>query len=67
MQLIGMEFCTHRSGNLMILMRTFVEGVQDIANSSQSLKLSEHSLIGEFLGCLIFKINIVTQVIYLDE
>jgi len=51
----------------MILMRTFVEGVQDIVNSSQSLKLSEHSLIGEFLGCLIFRSNRVTQVIYLDE
>jgi len=66
MQLIGMEFCTHKSGNLMILMRTFVEGVQDIVNSSQSLKLSEHSLIGEFLGCLIFRSNRITQVIYSD-
>jgi hypothetical protein len=51
----------------MILMRTFVEGVQDIVNSSQSLKLSEHSLIGEFLGCLIFRRNKITQVIYSDE
>jgi len=66
MQLIGMEFCTHKSGNLMILMRTFVEGVQDIVNSSQSLKLSEYSLIGEFLGCLIFRSNRITQVIYSD-
>jgi hypothetical protein len=45
-------------------MRTFVEGVQDIVNVSQSLKLSEHSLIGKFLSCLIFRINKITEVIY---
>jgi hypothetical protein len=51
----------------MILMRTFVEGVQDIVNSSHSLKFSEHSLIGEFLSCLIFRIIRITQVIYTEE
>jgi hypothetical protein len=51
LQMTVLELCTHRTGNSMIVMRTFVEGVQDIIDVSQFLKLSEHSLIGKSICC----------------
>lgn len=66
LQLIGMEFCTHKSGNSMILMRTFVEGVQDIVNVSQLLKLSEHSLIGGWVTHYLSKSSVSDSCRLLD-
>lgn len=54
LQSIGMELCTHKSGNSVMLMRTFVEGIQDIIDVSPSLQLSEHSLVGKFIKYLLW-------------
>jgi hypothetical protein len=50
LQSIAMELCTHKSGNSVVLMRTFVEGIQDIIDVSPSFQLSEYSLLGEFIN-----------------
>jgi hypothetical protein len=62
LQSIAMELCTHKSGNSVMLMRTFVEGIQDIIDVSPSLHLSEHTLIGKFIKDLVLKL---TKVIFL--
>jgi hypothetical protein len=56
LQSIGMELCTHKSGNSVMLMRTFIEGIQDVIDVSPSLQLSEYSLLGEFMKCLLLKL-----------
>jgi hypothetical protein len=56
LQSIGMELFTHKSGNSVVLMRTFVEGIQDIIDVSPSLQLSEYSLLGKFINCLPLKL-----------
>lgn len=51
LQLIGLELCTRKTGNSVMLMRTFVEGIQDVIDVNQFLNLSEHSLIGKCKSC----------------
>ncbi|PNF31542.1 hypothetical protein B7P43_G00781 [Cryptotermes secundus] len=66
LQSIGMELCTHKSGNSVMLMRTFVEGIQDIIDVSPTLQLSEHSLIGGWITHYLSNSSLVDSCRLLD-